>query len=159
MSVMRLLILKCLVNNGLPPKSYDPLRRSLVQVYGFQIIPIFDRLQQLRMELLLAIITIPHPYRYSIRKGDEWKFPHSSFPYAIDEGRHGWKRYVGYGLRYIRLCPSHGTISTGYSYAGRNLTRCVYFTSHALYSAYTKIVILISIIIMMMITIVKMIYS
>lgn len=48
MTVMRLLALQSVVANGLPPKQFDPIRRELVQLFGFEKIPVFDRLRELR---------------------------------------------------------------------------------------------------------------
>lgn len=53
-TVLKLLVLQCLVNNGLPPKSFDSIRRDLVQLYGFQCIPLLNHLQQMRRDRIGA---------------------------------------------------------------------------------------------------------
>ena len=45
---MRLLALQSVVANGLPPKQFDPIRRE--QLFGFEKIPVFDRLRELRSD-------------------------------------------------------------------------------------------------------------
>ena len=46
-TVMKLLILYSLVNNGLKPKIFDEIRHSLIQVYGFEKLLLLHNLQKL----------------------------------------------------------------------------------------------------------------
>ena len=48
---MRLLALQSVVANGLPPKQFDAIRRDRVQLFGFEMIPVFDRLRELRSDV------------------------------------------------------------------------------------------------------------
>lgn len=114
MTVMRLLILFSLVNNGLKPKVFDEVRHALLQIYGFDKILLLHNLQKLgetRRRWLSCRTADP--------EGGGREFRDDPRAHATGAGRRDGDGHERHELRHERLRAADGAAGAGDSAAGR----------------------------------------